>query len=469
MQVWQTPFLSDAYAAAPAGGHRPAGADRQRRARARHLRRLSVARMVDEMSPSVPVFEALIAACARVLDHYHWLGEPSWATCARRWPRSGPRPSRSSTSSRRSRRSPRRPRGAGRAPRPNAALLRRARGEAPAHRRDWVTPARRPAPGAGAAWSTLRELRYVDLARIDELGAQTRRRSSTPPRGARSTSSQREDAFAGYQREVERLVADADADRDRRRGRAARRAARQAARAGDPHRGGRHADIADATVRTAILERIGEVLGGVNRARATLARGAASWPAARAGPSSRAEFALLGQAVTGALALADTPERCDEQLGRLLLQLEELETPLRRVRRVPAAARRQARGGLRGVRRRASRRCSTSAPAAPSGWPTRPSAILASVAAPRRDAGVAATRSTPTSPSDPMVVKLRERGGELRGARRHGARRGARRPAQGRPPGGGRALRDRLDLFGRRRRRSGSAGTASRSTPSRSS
>ena len=39
-----------------------------------------------------------------------------------------------------------------------------------------------------------------------------------------------------------------------------------------------------------------------------------------------AEFALLGQAVTGALAAADTPEACDEQLARLLVRMENLES-----------------------------------------------------------------------------------------------------------------------------------------------
>ncbi len=76
MQIWQTPFVSDAYAAAQPAGTGPLRPDRQRRPGARHLRRLSVARMVDEMSPSGAVFEDLIAACARAFDAYHWLGEP---------------------------------------------------------------------------------------------------------------------------------------------------------------------------------------------------------------------------------------------------------------------------------------------------------------------------------------------------------------------------------------------------------
>ncbi|MEO0606490.1 MAG: hypothetical protein AAF211_34000, partial [Myxococcota bacterium] len=38
-----------------------------------------------------------------------------------------------------------------------------------------------------------------------------------------------------------------------------------------------------------------------------------------------AQFRLFGQSVQSALSLCDTPEACDEQLSRLLLQLEELE------------------------------------------------------------------------------------------------------------------------------------------------
>ena len=83
--------------------------------------------------------------------------------------------------------------------------------------------------------------------------------------------------------------------------------------------------IDDATARTRILEGVSAAFAHQNRARAV-------WQAKKqelAGSESRAEFAaqfrLFGQAVTGSLALCDTPEKCDEQLSKLLLQLEELE------------------------------------------------------------------------------------------------------------------------------------------------
>ncbi len=83
--------------------------------------------------------------------------------------------------------------------------------------------------------------------------------------------------------------------------------------------------VDDATARTTILQRISEVYARLNRARATLANRKKDV----LGRESRAEFAaqlaLLAQSVTSALALADTPDRCDEQLSRLMVQLEELE------------------------------------------------------------------------------------------------------------------------------------------------
>jgi hypothetical protein len=83
--------------------------------------------------------------------------------------------------------------------------------------------------------------------------------------------------------------------------------------------------IEDATARTRILEGVSAAFAHQNRARAV-------WQAKKretAGKEAQAEFAvqfrLFGQAVTGAVAVCDTPERCDLELSKLLLTLEELE------------------------------------------------------------------------------------------------------------------------------------------------
>ncbi|MBA2541231.1 MAG: DNA repair ATPase, partial [Deltaproteobacteria bacterium] len=83
--------------------------------------------------------------------------------------------------------------------------------------------------------------------------------------------------------------------------------------------------IDDTTKRTVILENITDAFGQVNRARATI-EGRYRELATKEG---RAEFGaqvkLLTQSVASGLAQCDTPERCDQELTRLLVQLEELE------------------------------------------------------------------------------------------------------------------------------------------------
>ncbi|MFE5585356.1 AAA family ATPase [Kitasatospora sp. NPDC056531] len=85
-------------------------------------------------------------------------------------------------------------------------------------------------------------------------------------------------------------------------------------------------DLADATTRTAILDRLADVLGLLNRARSTLTVRRRELRTREAAAEFAAETSLLAQAATAALAAADTPEACDDQLGRLLLRIEQLET-----------------------------------------------------------------------------------------------------------------------------------------------
>lgn len=83
--------------------------------------------------------------------------------------------------------------------------------------------------------------------------------------------------------------------------------------------------IDDATARTRILEGVSAAFGHQNRARAVW-QGRKKDLSVREGKAEfGAQFRLFGQSVTGALALCDTPEACDEQLSKLLLALEELE------------------------------------------------------------------------------------------------------------------------------------------------
>ena len=83
--------------------------------------------------------------------------------------------------------------------------------------------------------------------------------------------------------------------------------------------------IDDTTQRTTILENITDAFGRVNRTRATI-EGRYRDLAAKEGRSElAAQIRLITQTVASALAQCDTPERCDQELTRLLVQLEELE------------------------------------------------------------------------------------------------------------------------------------------------
>ncbi|MFJ8580052.1 DNA repair ATPase [Micromonospora sp. NPDC093277] len=326
MQVWQTPYVSDAYAAA-----QPAGTGPLERVGNADLVRgisdcLSVARMVDGTAPSAGVYEALIAACARAVDHYHWLDDADLgdllaplaelrrtaATVLDEYEkvRALTEQARDALDDSAAR---------------IASLARRARGEAPLTADDWVTQLGGLRQARGRL-ETLREMRYVDHERVDELAARLDEELAAAGRRAVEFL-RRDDAFAGYQHEVDRLagqaaaigtVAESETVRDALTGRA------EGLQTITEVVGG--LDIADATVRTGILARVGEVLGGVNRARAVLDNRRRELLQAEGRAGFAAEFALLGQAVTGSLAAADTAERCDEQLGRLLLRVEDLES-----------------------------------------------------------------------------------------------------------------------------------------------
>jgi MoxR-like ATPase len=83
--------------------------------------------------------------------------------------------------------------------------------------------------------------------------------------------------------------------------------------------------IADATKRTAILENITDAFGRVNRARATIDGRFRELATAEGRAEFAAQVKLLTQSVASSLAQCDTPERCDQELTRLLVQIEELE------------------------------------------------------------------------------------------------------------------------------------------------
>ncbi|MDN3354291.1 DNA repair ATPase [Actinomadura sp. DC4] len=323
MQVWQTPYLSDAYAAAQPVGTGPL----ERIGNADLVRgisdSLSIARTVADTTPSAAVFEALIAACDRAFDRYFWFGEQGL-----REPLDAVRGAADQVLEELEnvQRLTAQADGAlTEAAERITALIRRARSEAPGAADAWVTRLAELRRSQGRLM-TLREMRYADMDRIDELaGRLTGELTAT---GGRAVAFlQTEDAFAGYHEKIARLAAEADAIATVAEADPVReRLAEQTHGLETLTEVVGALDVADANLRTSILERIGEVLAEINHAQANLTARRRELLDVEGRAAFAAEFALLGQSVTAALAMAGTPEQCDDQLGRLMLQLENLES-----------------------------------------------------------------------------------------------------------------------------------------------
>ena len=84
--------------------------------------------------------------------------------------------------------------------------------------------------------------------------------------------------------------------------------------------------VDDATVQTAIVDSISAVYSKLNQTRARGKQLRKDMGSAEAVGQFAAQFKLFSQSVTNALGLATDPDRCDTQMTRLLVQLEELES-----------------------------------------------------------------------------------------------------------------------------------------------
>ncbi|MFT6085111.1 MAG: MoxR-like ATPase [Glaciecola sp.] len=84
--------------------------------------------------------------------------------------------------------------------------------------------------------------------------------------------------------------------------------------------------IDDATQRTKILDDISQIYGKLNKVKAQGRNRRKQLGSSEASAEFAAQFRLFSQSINNALAMADTPNKAEEQLSRLLIQLEELES-----------------------------------------------------------------------------------------------------------------------------------------------
>ena len=445
VQWWTSPYVSDTHAAA-----QPVGTGPLARIGNADLVRgisdcLSITGAVADTTPTNEVYEALLAACVRAADTHHWLADPELGDLHAPLAQLRDTAQQVLTEFATVQALTRQAEDAlTEAAARVTEVVRRLRGESARSAAEWVTGLTELRHAQGHLL-TLKDMRYADTARIEALAADAV--SDLAALGRRAVAHlAREDAFAGHDADVEQLVADAEAITT------VAEAEPVAARMDDLAVGLRTVtevvaglDIADATVRTAILERIAGVLGGVNRARAALDGRRRELLGREGRAEFAAECALFGQSVTGALTAADSPEACDEQLALLLVQVENLESRFaefddflatladkREEVHEAFSARKQT---LADARARRAERLADSA--------NRVLRTVARRAAAQPDADAVTTYFT----SDPMPAKvrrvadeLRDLGDQVRAEELDGRLKAARQDAL-------RALRDRTDLY----------------------
>jgi hypothetical protein len=338
MQVWQTPFATVEHAAAAP----QTGAYLEKIGNADLVRGISdlfsLRRAIEDQKPTLRIYEDLIAAATRTIDAYHWLGSPDAGhllDTLREILATAELIVGEFEKVEALRRE-----AAGAVAAAEADLARLVGSLRPA---DWkeidlfVTGLRDLRSLRGRVIS-LREVRYIDLGRLDALEAETVRQSEVLSAAAVELLRTPE-ALAPYRAQLAAMEAEispiSPIGQIRPIGQISTVAqAREMGERIETLGAGLELlaeivsalPIADGTVRTAILESLAEVLGQLNRVRALLAGHRKALLEKEGLAEFGAQLKLFSQSVSGAVALADTPEKCDAQLSRLMLQLEEMES-----------------------------------------------------------------------------------------------------------------------------------------------
>lgn len=326
MQVWQTPFCSEEYAA-----RQPARSGFFGRIGNAELVRgvsdlFNLSREIDSREVSVPRYTLLCQNTRRLFDIYHWLGDPQCADMApllREIAATGElvldefekvesirQQSATAMASAESR---------------QKALLESLRSDSWDKVEQYVEALNAITTQRGQLL-TIRDYRYIDVARIDAMETELlEAREQTAAATSRYLAG--DAALQPYHDNLQAL--DAQAQK-----------AESVAQLAEPLEGlGEMAanldmlsglmaslQIDDATERTRIVDAISEVYAKLNQAKARAEQRRKGLGSTETVAQFGAQFKLFSQSITNALALAQDPERCDEQLSRLLVQLEELES-----------------------------------------------------------------------------------------------------------------------------------------------
>ena len=83
--------------------------------------------------------------------------------------------------------------------------------------------------------------------------------------------------------------------------------------------------IEDATQRTSIIENISTIYANLNQTRAALKKKSQALMSVEGAAEFNSQLKLLSQAIVNYLDVCDSPQKCDEYLTKMMVQVEELE------------------------------------------------------------------------------------------------------------------------------------------------
>ena len=320
MQIWQTPFVSDDHAAkAPKSDSHLAKIGNRDLVRGLSSA-LSICRLIEEQTPSRATYEDLVAAASRTIDAYHWLGHAEADLLATI---QEVRATSEQIIDEFEKVEALRAQAAKSVADVEASLTEKA--SDPTTIDDYVAQLGALRSKQGQVIS-LRELRYVDRAKLDALEAsiverfqELSRRTVTFLLDEKALA-----PFAAKTSDVETRIASVAKTTD----------ADALVRELEGLAGSLNLlteiigslQIDDPTVRIAILERISTLMASLNRVRALVAQRRKELLGKERVAEFGVQFALFAQTVANAASVADSPERCDTELSKLMLQLEELES-----------------------------------------------------------------------------------------------------------------------------------------------
>ncbi|MEJ2467351.1 MAG: DNA repair protein, partial [Candidatus Thiodiazotropha sp.] len=173
---------------------------------------------------------------------------------------------------------------------------------------------------------TLRDQRYIDHAALDQLD-QALQKAQQELADRTIAFLQREDAFQSYIDEIEATLTEAQQRETVTDLRPLEQRLDEIGEGLDLLSEMLNSlPVDDATIRTNILATMSSVYAQLNQAKAKLRNRLKSIGSSEAVAEFGAQFTLFSQAVINALGIATTPEKSEEQLSKLLVQLEEFES-----------------------------------------------------------------------------------------------------------------------------------------------